>query len=147
MKKSAAVFLLLMSVPGFVFARASKIQDNMKMADMEWAETFGGPAQAGTEIIRDSESWKNLWSRLGQPNPPAADFSKVMGVAVFMGSKPTGGYSARVEKVEKKKKQLLIYVRETAPNGGFVIQAFTSPYCVKLIERSELPVVFKKIKN
>lgn len=114
---------------------------------MEWSDIFGGLPEGGTFVIRDSESWKNLWARLKEGEPPAVDFDKNIAVAAFLGMKPTGGYSLQMTKVEKSKSKWVIRVQQSKPpKGAFTIQAFTSPYHIKLIDRTDLPVEFKVLK-
>ncbi|MBI4668925.1 MAG: protease complex subunit PrcB family protein [Elusimicrobia bacterium] len=111
---------------------------------MEWKEMMGGPEEPGQMVMRDSETWKNLWSKFGVEKAPAVDFEKQMAVAVFLGMKATGGFALEITKIEKKKKKLIIWLKETKPSSGaFVIQAFTSPYHIKIINRCDLPVEFK----
>lgn len=135
MKKIAAVLFLFCAAPSF--------SEEVK----SWSGPMDGPAKAGQQVIESSAAWKDLWQTLGQ-EAPEVDFSRHRAVALFMGSKPTGGYSISVSKIEKKKRKIIVYVKEKTPSqGGMVIQAFTSPYYIRLLERSKLPISFKKDKS
>ena len=127
------------------YAWAVEEKKESTVEKMEWKEHFGGLPEGGTHVIRDSESWKNLWVRISEDQVPAIDFEKKMALAVFLGMKPTGGHSMHIEKIEKKKKKILVWIRQAnPPKNAFVIQAFTSPYHIKVIDRSDLPVEFRK---
>ncbi|MBI4368971.1 MAG: protease complex subunit PrcB family protein [Elusimicrobia bacterium] len=126
-------------------AGSEQKSDNVK-AVMEWKEVMGGLAEGGFHVIKDSQAWSDLWSRVRQDPTPEIDFTKNMVVAVFMGIKPMGGYAIEIVKIVKDKKKWVIHVyeRNRGAQGGFVIQAFTSPYHMKVIDRTDLAVEFKK---
>ncbi|MBI4062669.1 MAG: protease complex subunit PrcB family protein [Elusimicrobia bacterium] len=114
----------------------------------EWQGQMSAITESGAMVIKDTESWQAFWVQTGQGNAPAVDFERYMVVAAFLGSKPTGGYAVSIEKIEKKKRKIMISVKTTKPtNNSFVIQAFTSPYHIKIIERSAWPVEFKYINE
>jgi|GEM_PF-1558617 len=145
---AASSFALAPASTGTKISVAPKEQkkENKKVLT-EWSAIFGGIPEGGTHVIRDTESWKNLWVRMQEGEPPQVDFSKHIAVAVFMGMKPTGGYAVKITKVEKSKSKWTVYVEERHPSkGGMVIEAFTTPYHIKLIDRTDLPVEFKTIR-
>ncbi|MEK6542840.1 MAG: protease complex subunit PrcB family protein [Elusimicrobiota bacterium] len=113
----------------------------------QWMSVMGGLPEAAELVIKDAQDWKSLWVRLSQEELPAVDFSKQMLVAVFMGVKHTGGFSVAITDVVRRRDKLEVRYRSTSvPKGGYVIQAFTSPYHIKLVLRTESPVVFKRVK-
>lgn len=113
----------------------------------EWSSVMGGLPEAAELVIRDAEDWKSLWVRLSHEEPPVVDFTKMMAVGVFLGVKHTGGFTVSITSVVKRKDAVEVRYKQTsAPKGGYVIQAFTSPYHIKLIERTESPVVFKRVR-
>lgn len=59
-----------------------------------------------------------------------------------MGEKPTGGYKIGVANVEETDKNIIITVKETAPEANaMVTQGFTTPYCiVKINSKKEILV-------
>ena len=100
---------------------------------MEWKGQYGGPAEAGSEIVRDVKSWKSLWRLLGK-NAPPLDLKKFIAVAVFPGERPTGGFTVEFAEPEMKGKDLVVRHRIKAP-GGFATQAFTQPWAVRAFPR------------
>ena len=127
-------------------APSQQMKDNKSVTPAEWSEVFGGPPESGELVIRDAQAWKALWETLGSAEAPEADFGKQMALAVFLGLKPTGGYSVRFEKVETGKKEIRVRYAAKEPGGAIVIQALTAPYAIRLVERSELPVVFERVR-
>lgn len=114
----------------------------------QWKSLFGGIFEGGQFVIRDPQSWKNLWARISNDDPPMINFKKKMVVAVFLGQKSTGGYSVEIQgltKQEKKKNsRILVKVKAgTPPAQAMVIQALTSPFHMKVVDRSDGPVDFE----
>ena len=101
----------------------------------------------GQYVIRDSETWKNIWLRVRDSEIPIVDFEKKMVLAAFLGVRSTGGYSVKIEGIGKRKNKIVVAVREAKPpKNAMVIQAITSPYHIKVVDRSALPVEFKIVK-
>lgn len=72
---------------------------------------------------------------------PFVDFSKRMVVAVFAGTKNTGGYSIEVRRVLQTPWALYVFVQETSPGAGcFVTQALTDPNHMVMVPTSDVPV-------
>jgi hypothetical protein len=95
---------------------------------MEWKGQYNGTVEAGHRLITDQRGWDALWRVLGKP-APALDFKLYNAVAVFLGERPTGGYTAEFSTREKEGDTLVSYV-VGAPKG-FVTQAFTRPFHVR----------------
>jgi hypothetical protein len=106
-----------------------------------WSGGFG-PAGDGTVVVRDEESWKRLWTeRFGQKEVPPVDFSEHIAVAVFLGTRNTGGYSVEFLPPTREGDTIVLGYRERKPApGGFVIQAFTQPFGVQLYRKPATPV-------
>ena len=98
------------------------------------------------QVVRDEESWKSLWGEASSEKLPEVDFTQFMVVGVFLGLKPTGGYEAEILEPKVEGKRLVVeYREENPPPGSFVIQAFTSPYHLMILPKTDLPVAFRKI--
>lgn len=103
-------------------------------------------------VFQDQKSWAAFWqtsqrldANLQTPAAPKVDFSKQTIIGVTPGSRRTGGYSMKVDRVELKKAQggdrLLIHYSESTPGQGcMVTQATTTPYMFIAIPKSTLPV-------
>ena len=80
---------------------------------------------------RSAAEWATLWTRhAGERARPAVDFSKEMVVGVFMGSRPTAGFSMEIVGARQEGAELIVQYRETRPpqKGGVVAQVLTAPY-------------------
>jgi hypothetical protein len=98
-------------------------------------------ATASTEA-----EWTTLWKKHNFDKPaPAVDFSKEMVVAVFMGSRPTAGFSVAIVSAAARDGKLVVTYKETLPApGGVRAQILTAPYHIVAAPKSTLPVVFEK---
>lgn len=104
-----------------------------KKTTMEWKGQNGGPAQAGHQVVTDVKGWEALWRVIGK-DAPALDLKKHVAVAVFLGERPTGGWSVKfLDPVPKDGDVHLAYVVE-GPKG-FATQAFTAPFHVRALPR------------
>jgi hypothetical protein len=81
--------------------------------------------------VRSAADWAKLWNQhAGERARPAVDFSKEMVVGVFLGSRPTAGFSIEIVSAREEGATLVVQYRETRPpqGGGVVAQILTSPY-------------------
>ena len=65
---------------------------------------MSGVMRPRQEVLKTADAWQKVWNEHTarvQPKPPlpAVDFHKEMVVAIFMGQRPTGGYSVEVTEV------------------------------------------------
>ena len=74
-----------------------------------------------------------------------ADFSKEMAVAVFMGSRPSAGFTVEIVSAAEKDGKVIVGYRETMPPpGALSAQILTSPYHFAAIPKSASQVSFEK---
>ncbi|MEX2536469.1 MAG: protease complex subunit PrcB family protein [Trueperaceae bacterium] len=114
--------------------------------ELVW-EVMGQGAQAvGFEeqsflLVEDSSALLNLWNRaygsqLQVPPVPEVAFERETVVALFLGTKPTGGYGLEVERVSLEQGELIVDVRMSQPSAdAFTTQALTSPWVMVRILR------------
>lgn len=100
-------------------------------------------------VVRSDAEWLALW-REHRPdaNRPAVDLSKEMVAAVFLGSRPTAGYSVAIVAAEEADGALRIRYRETSPpRDAITAQVITFPYHIVAIPKSSAgDVKFEKEK-
>jgi hypothetical protein len=99
---------------------------------------------------RTAAEWEALW-RLhgGERTRPVVDFGKEMVVAVFMGSRPTAGFSVEIVGTRVDGSALVVQYRETRPAAdAFVAQVLTMPYHIAAVPRRAgvTDVKFEKIR-
>jgi PrcB C-terminal len=96
--------------------------------------------------VRSAVEWEKLWRlHAGERARPAVDFGREMVVAVFLGSRPTAGFSIEIVDAREEGDALVVQYRETRPPaGGIVAQVLTSPYHIVAMPR-HAAVKFEKI--
>ncbi|MDX6768171.1 MAG: protease complex subunit PrcB family protein [Elusimicrobiota bacterium] len=114
-------------------AKAAAAPAAKEKKPMEWKGQYGGPGEAGHRLITDARGWEALWRVLGK-DAPSLDFKTHAAVAVFIGEKPTGGWTATFEEPKVKDGDTLITYTVLSPKG-FTTQAFTQPYIVRALPK------------
>ena len=101
-----------------------------------------GPEAAA---ITNRSAWQHLWTnRLRIPPPLDIDFARYVAVCIFLGTRPTGGYGVEFGTPYEEDGKMVIPFRERKPTG-FVTQALTRPFAVKVFARKDdLGIVLKK---
>lgn len=133
-----------------VFLMQADLEAQETVASWETIEkkSYSSHPEREQYAIRNEEEWETLWNRVYKgrspiPERPDVDFAKEMVIAVFMGEKPTGGYSIEIERIVEREETWEVHVQETAPgpNDG-VIEALTQPYHMVRTPRTEKEVTF-----
>ena len=95
--------------------------------------------------IRTAAEWTALWKQHspGQ-KPPAIDFAHSMVVGVFLGSRPSGGFTIDVTAVQREDADVVVIYRENKPDPKMMVtQMITSPFHLVRVDRQEGPVRFR----
>ena len=97
---------------------------------------------------RSAEEWAKLWNlHAGERPRPSVDFAREMVVGVFLGSRPTGGFSIEVVGAREEAGALVVQYRETRPPPRSVAaQILTSPYHIVTLPARGWNVRFEKIE-
>ena len=97
-------------------------------------------------VVRTAADWQSLWRRHAPSRPaPTVDFTKQMIVAVFLGSRPSGGYQAEITGVRSDGKTLIVQWLERRPGPGqMAAQVMTAPSHIVAVPRHEGEVRFEK---
>jgi hypothetical protein len=103
------------------------------MTIQEWKGQNDGPAEAGALVATDQASWEKAWRQVGKA-APALDFSKFVGVMVFVGQKPTGGWTVVFDEPSARGDDAVVRYHLPKP-GGFTTQAFTQPWKARAFPR------------
>lgn len=121
--------------------------------ELVWEEMADGNNAVGVEdetyyLVRTEEALRTLWnraygSRLQVPDVPEVNFSRETVVALFMGSRPTGGYSLEVESVTIEGGEVYVDVNRIEPGPDEITtQALTSPWTMIRILRGGLSTIW-----
>lgn len=116
-----------------LFALAAHAAPAKEKKVMEWKSQHGAPVTASHQLVTDAKGWEALW-RVLRKDAPALDFKTHAAVAVFVGERPTGGWTVNFRKPRIKDGDTLIVYSIDAPKG-FSTQAFTSSYVVRAVAK------------
>ncbi len=99
------------------------------------ATSLGSGSQSGIGerrevVIRTPEELSALWAQHAPgTEPPAVAFANRVVVGVFLGEKPTAGYSVEIQKVSRSANALEVqYVERTPAAGAMQAQVITTPF-------------------
>ena len=109
--------------------------------------TFGGLDEQGDYVINSEGEWSELLNRtqIRFQEQPAIDFSKSTVIAVFLGTRSTGGYTIEIKDIVETDDEVMVYVEETSPGPGEnVIMAVTQPYHIVKTKKITKEVVFER---
>lgn len=98
-------------------------------------------------LVRTEAEWTQLYRQHNFDKPaPKIDFSREMIVAVFMGSRPTSGFSTAVVSALAANGALLVRYTESVPaSGGVTAQVLTFPFHIVAIPKADVQdVKFEK---
>jgi hypothetical protein len=109
-----------------------------------------GPMSAITDarqvVVRSSAEWEALWKERGVTQPlPVVNFSKEIVAAVFLGSRPTGGFNVEILSTRVEGDALIVEYGERRPGRGDIVsQVLTSPFHLVRLPAHKGPVRFEK---
>ena len=111
---------------------------------------MSGIDDARQVAIRTRAEWDVLWkahtsgAALGEQ--PAVDFASEMVLGVFLGTRPTAGYSVEIVRTVKVNGAVRVEYVESAPGRGSVTaQVLTAPFHLVAVPREDGPVEFVKV--
>jgi hypothetical protein len=99
-------------------------------------------------LVRTDAEWTKLWQQHAADRPrPQVDFSKEMVVGLFMGSRPSAGFSTAVISATAGNGALMVRYSETMPSGrGVSAQVLTFPFHLVAIPKATVTdVKFEKV--
>jgi hypothetical protein len=103
------------------------------------------PRQA---VVRTAAEWQALWKQHdpGGTAPPV-DFSQSLVAAVFLGSRPTAGFTAEIIAVKTEGTRTVVEFRERQPPAdAFVAQVLTSPFHIVRLPSTAGSIEFRRLK-
>lgn len=97
--------------------------------------------------VRTEAEWMELWRAHAPDRPaPAVDFSRQMVLGVFMGSRPSAGYSVAITNVHPENNTLVVDYHELRPEqGAITAQVVTSPFQIVAVPTFAGDVKFNKV--
>ena len=91
----------------------------------------------------------DVYKNLDQmPKIPVVDFKKNSLVAVFIGSRSSGGYLVKIDSIIEASIYLVVSITETTPGKNCIVtDALTAPYVIVKIPKIEKKAEFKTKKT
>lgn len=133
---------------------SAEIGKNSLSSFRELSGQISGIEEPLEKLISTPRAWRNLWNqhvRKESPRPPvpAVDFEKSEVVAIFAGTKPTGGYAVKITKIEEtswegQPARVVHYRVEEPPPGAISIMSLTQPFSLKTVPRFEGRTFFRR---
>jgi protease stability complex PrcB-like protein len=104
-----------------------------------------GVSQARQALVRDRVEWEALW-KVHAPTEatPTVDFSSREVAAVFLGTRPTGGYSVDIVGTRFEAQTLIVEYAERRPGRSDILaQVITAPFHIVSLAKHDGPVRFE----
>ena len=101
-----------------------------------------------TVAVRTAAEWEKLWREHGgDTKVPDVDFTRSTVLAVFLGTRPTAGYSVEITGIATSDAELVVSWRERAPApDALTAQMLTSPFAIVTTAAHSGPVRFARAK-
>lgn len=110
---------------------------------------FSGVSEARQVVARTPAEWDAVWkAHAPGQTAPAVNLSTEMVAAIFLGTRPTGGYRVEITATRQDGDTLVIEYTERQPGAGDIVtQVQTSPFHLARVPRHAGPVRFLKQSN
>lgn len=98
-------------------------------------------------VVRTAAEWQALWKEHdAQRAAPPVDFTRSIVVAVFLGTRPTAGFSVEITAVKAEGSRAVVEYRERRPpRDALVAQILTAPFHVVRVAPTAGSVEFRRI--
>jgi hypothetical protein len=110
-------------------------------------DNMSGVEDASQTVAKTEAEWSKLWRAHNPVAPmPKVDFNTRMVAAVFLGTRPSAGYSVEITGTKAAGKTLVVEWREFPPKPGHLsAQVLTSPAHLVTIPKFDGEVKFQKV--
>lgn len=143
----------MMVVPKFSSPLSFVLESSKGMAQPAILDEFLGQqsrtAAPDTAVLTDVNGWRTYCDeKLGLTPLPVIDFNINIVVAILLGEKSTAGYATLITGARVKDEKMIITYRVRAPQAGDITaQVITHPYATAVIQRTEMPIVFRDVSR
>jgi hypothetical protein len=109
-----------------------------------WTGVVSSPPDASSqEVVTDATGWARLWAaHAGAAPRPSVDLASEQVIALFLGERPTGGYTIEVTAVAETSGGYEVTYERTAPQGAGAPGA-TRPFHLVALNRSGGAITFR----
>ena len=96
-------------------------------------------------VVRSEPEWETLWSLHSSEPRPEVDFSQLLVVAVFLGTRRTAGYEVEITAARSEGDRVVVeYVEQRPPGDSLVAQVLTAPFHLVSLPREVGEIDFRK---
>jgi hypothetical protein len=123
---------------------AAAIPDPVAFKKLD-AGLHSGIEDAQQVAVRTAAEWKTLCAHHASGRPCASvDFSRSIVLGVFLGTRPTAGFTVEITSVERDGEGLTVFYRERKPGpDDMVAQMLTAPFVLVTTDRVSGPIRFR----
>ena len=102
-------------------------------------------------IIRSQAELEKIYTTINKTRRPGysvpkIDFSKEIVIALFMGSKTSGGYSIKIDHIDFKPEETLVNIIKSKPSG-MATSVMTQPFYIAKIPKMAKKIVFADLSE
>lgn len=113
----------------------------------EWDGAYSAQPEAKRIVVKDEKAWEEVWQAMyGNVRPmpviEKVDFEANMVIAVFMGTRNSGGYGIRITGIDEDGKITAKVKQHSPPPDAMLTMALTAPFHVVVVPKSDKPVEF-----
>lgn len=99
-------------------------------------------------VAKTQAEFEKIWKAVTdghwpKPETPELPADK-MAVAIFMGSRSSGGYAIKITDVKTEGGKLVVEYSKASPEPGMMsTNVMTEPFSIRLVDKTDAPVEFK----
>lgn len=122
-----------------------RISDKAQESPKEFLGGSSGITDTFMQVISSHREWKNVWKKhteltIPPPPVPEIDFNTHEVLALFAGTKSSGGHSISITRIELtdwegRPARVVFYKIKTPPPGAMTTMALTQPYIMRIVPR------------
>lgn len=112
--------------------------------------TLSGIDERGEIVVRTAAQWEALWrEHAPERERPTVDFDRFAVLAVFMGARPTAGWSIRIVSVVAADDDgvEIVATRSAPQKDQMVAQVVTAPFHIVSVPRFSGPATFRGFRG
>jgi PrcB C-terminal len=100
-------------------------------------------------VVRDAAAWSTLWRQHNwDAAAPTVDFATRMVVGVFLGTRPSAGFSVEITGAAIDGETLVVKFAERRPErGAIAAQVLTMPFHLAKVPVHKGPVRFEQVEG